>query len=99
MIVLIILFLKSLNVVEISRDSSLVSAGFSDSSIKIWDVNQTHTRTFGTVVTKEENGQKISKTADKDYDILYGHSGPIYGLSFSPDNKFLLSSSEDSTGN
>lgn len=28
---------------------------------------------------------------------LYGHSGPIYSLSFSPDRNLLLSSSEDTT--
>ncbi|KGK34878.1 hypothetical protein JL09_g5973, partial [Pichia kudriavzevii] len=28
---------------------------------------------------------------------LVGHSGPVYGLSFSPDGKYLLSSSADST--
>lgn len=32
-----------------------------------------------------------------DYKRLVGHSGPIYGLSFSPDNKYLLSCSEDKT--
>lgn len=28
---------------------------------------------------------------------LYGHNGPIYSLSFSPDRNLLLSSSEDTT--
>lgn len=28
---------------------------------------------------------------------LYGHNGPIYSLSFSPDRNLLLSSSEDAT--
>lgn len=32
-----------------------------------------------------------------DYKRLVGHSGPVYGLSFSPDNKYLLSCSEDKT--
>jgi len=31
--------------------------------------------------------------------ILYGHTGPIYALSFSPDRNLLLSSSEDTTSN
>lgn len=29
---------------------------------------------------------------------LFGHSGPIYKLSFSPDRSLLLSASEDTTG-
>ncbi|CAG03344.1 unnamed protein product, partial [Tetraodon nigroviridis] len=29
--------------------------------------------------------------------ILHGHSGPVYGISFSPDRNYLLSSSEDGT--
>ena len=28
---------------------------------------------------------------------LFGHSGPVYSLSFSPDKNLLLSCSEDST--
>jgi transcription initiation factor TFIID subunit 5 len=31
------------------------------------------------------------------YEALYGHTGPVYGLSLSSDQKWLLSSSEDST--
>ncbi len=34
----------------------------------------------------------------KDYTVMYGHSGPVYGASFSPDNQFLLTCSEDKTG-
>ncbi|KAA0721969.1 TFIID subunit 5 Transcription initiation factor [Triplophysa tibetana] len=29
--------------------------------------------------------------------VLYGHGGPVYGVSFSPDRNYLLSSSEDGT--
>ena len=29
---------------------------------------------------------------------LTGHSGPIFGVSFSPDKNFLVSGSEDATG-
>lgn len=29
---------------------------------------------------------------------LFGHSGPVYCLSFSPDRNLLLSCSEDGTG-
>lgn len=37
--------------------------------------------------------ERTSETARN----LYGHGGPIYSLSFSPDRNLLLSSSEDST--
>lgn len=30
---------------------------------------------------------------------LIGHSGPVYGLSFSPDHQYFLSCSQDKTGN
>ena len=31
------------------------------------------------------------------YTTLIGHSGPVYSVSFSPDNRFLISASQDST--
>jgi len=37
------------------------------------------------------------KDKDSDFCELVGHSQPVYSLSFSPDNKFLLSSSADGT--
>lgn len=37
--------------------------------------------------------ERTSETARN----LYGHNGPIYSLSFSPDRNLLLSSSEDTT--
>ena len=80
---------------EVSADGTIVGTGFSDSSIKLWDVKKSHTRLFGTVAT-ENNG--MEKRADDDHLLLLGHSGPVYSLSFSPDNQFLLSSSEDTTG-
>ena len=39
------------------------------------------------------------KTSDtRSCDILRGHSGPVYGLSFSRSGQHLLSASEDTTG-
>ena len=84
-----------MNTIEISRDSSFVAAGCSDSSVKLWDVNQTHTRNFGTVIKKADGTEQ---RGSEDYSLLCGHSGPVYSLSFSPENKYLLSSSEDTTG-
>lgn len=74
-----------MNNLEFSEDSTMVAAGFEDSFVKIWSLK----------------GEKI-KSALKDDEPstskrLVGHSGPVYGLSFSPDNRYLLSSSEDKT--
>jgi len=33
-----------------------------------------------------------------DVRLLSGHSGPVYSTSFNPDNSFLISGSEDGTG-
>jgi transcription initiation factor TFIID subunit 5 len=74
-----------LNVVDFSDDSSLIAGGFADSFIKIWSLK----------------GEKISSVLKDDIPStskrLIGHAGPVYGLSFSPDNRYLLSSSEDKT--
>ena len=39
------------------------------------------------------------KIRKDDYTVMIGHSGPVYGASFSPDRQFLLTCSEDKTGN
>lgn len=76
---------EGLNVVDFSEDSTLVAGGFSDSFVKIWSLK----------------GEKISSVLRDDEPStskrLVGHAGAIYGLSFSPDNRYLLSSSEDKT--
>jgi len=38
----------------------------------------------------EDTGKKECK--------LIGHSGPVYSTSFSPDNRYLISGSEDNSG-
>lgn len=41
---------------------------------------------------------KKKELSGTEYKKLIGHSGPVYGLSFSHDNKYLISCSEDKTG-
>lgn len=75
----------NLNNLTFSNDSTLVAGGFADSFVKIWSLK----------------GEKLQGVLQNDesapYKRLVGHSGAVYGLSFSPDNRFLLSSSEDKT--
>ncbi|CAM0141316.1 unnamed protein product [Umbelopsis sp. WA50703] len=86
-----------------SEDSSLIAGGFSESYVKIWSLKGEKLRSLKSNITpakvndysdlnaqKERHGSSVKR--------LVGHSGPVYGLSFSHDNKYLLSCSEDKTG-
>lgn len=81
---------RSLNTVDISRDGSMVAGGFADSSVRLWDLKKS-------AKDKEKQTQKRKLKEGSDYRCLVGHSGPVFGCSISPDNQFLLSSSEDTT--
>lgn len=74
---------QNCNTIEIARDGSTVAGGFADSTVRIWDL-------------KKKNFQ--GKVRKEDYTTLVGHSGPVYGASFSPDRNYLLTCSEDKTG-
>ena len=52
---------------------------------------QTHTLNL-----RETKAEQEEKKQAKDY-VLLGHSGPVYGLSVSIDDKMLLSGSYDTT--
>ncbi|KAI8578790.1 hypothetical protein K450DRAFT_245543 [Umbelopsis ramanniana AG] len=92
----------SLNCISMSEDSSLIAGGFSESYVKIWSLKGEKLRSLKNNITpakvndyadlnvqKERHGSTVKR--------LVGHSGPVYGLSFSHDNKYLLSCSEDKT--
>ncbi|KAH9497999.1 uncharacterized protein LOC124489995 [Dermatophagoides farinae] len=89
---------------EISDDSTLLAVGFSDSFIRIWPL--TPGKLCGLKPASEL--EHLDKETDDvilrimmdmgdDLKILFGHSGPVYGLSFSPCRDMLLSCSEDTT--
>lgn len=40
----------------------------------------------------------FDETSGVDHRTLVGHTGPVYGVSFSPDKYYVLSGSEDGTG-
>lgn len=90
---------------DISEDSTLLAAGFGDSSIRVWTLTPNKLK----AMKSAQDLETIDKDAD---DVLYrmmddrsgvemrvllGHSGPVTAVSFSPDHTYLISSSEDST--
>lgn len=89
----------------VSEDSSLIAVGLSDSTVRVWPLTPFNLKQLRPPHELEE----LDKEADdiykrmlddaKTFDnkTLCGHSGPVYGVSFSPCRQFLLSCSEDST--
>lgn len=68
-------------------DATVAAGGFQDSFIKLWSVDGKPLKSvFKRDAANSDNSRK-----------LVGHGGPVYGLSFSPDNKFLLLGLEDKT--
>ncbi|KAI9100907.1 hypothetical protein K1719_024031 [Acacia pycnantha] len=87
---------------SISHDGSLVAGGFSDSSLKVWDMAKLGQQTVNSLSQGEndtsQNGQILGQSGGRrQYTLFQGHSGPVYAASFSPVGDFILSSSADST--
>lgn len=72
---------------EFNHDSNMVAAGFQDSFIKLWSLDG---RALKSMFKRDTHNNDNSRR-------LVGHSGPVYATSFSPDNRYLLSASEDKT--
>ncbi|KAL5647690.1 hypothetical protein ACJX0J_042045, partial [Zea mays] len=93
---------NGLNCSSISHDRSLVVGGFSDSSVKVWDMSKIG-QPAKISSSQNENGcshgEHISTLDEgkRTYTIFQGHSGPVYSAAFSPFGDFLLSSSLDLT--
>ncbi|XP_063901545.1 transcription initiation factor TFIID subunit 5-like [Zophobas morio] len=93
-----------MNCMDISEDSSLMAAGFSDSQIRVWSLT-------GTFLYELKSNEELDDLEDSEFDYnslfdkstgslcktLIGHSGPVFAVKFSPDNRFLISCSEDTT--
>ncbi|KAH1119595.1 hypothetical protein GLYMA_17G222200v4 [Glycine max] len=87
---------------SISHDGSLIAGGFSDSSLKVWDMAKLEkqpTTSFSQGGNDtSQNEQNIGQNSGKRLCTLFqGHSGPVYAATFSPAGDFILSSSADKT--
>ncbi|XP_059586181.1 transcription initiation factor TFIID subunit 5 [Alligator mississippiensis] len=96
---------QGLTAVDITDDSSMIVGGFADSTVRVWSVTPKKLRSVKTAadlsLIDKESDDVLERIMDEktasELKILYGHSGPVYGTSFSPDRNYLLSSSEDGT--
>ncbi|KAJ4944172.1 hypothetical protein JOQ06_012717 [Pogonophryne albipinna] len=96
---------QGLTAVDFTDDSSLIAGGFADSTVRVWSVTPKKLRKVKSAadlnLIDKESDDVLERIMDEktasELKILYGHSGPVYGISFSPDRNYLLSSSEDGT--
>ncbi|XP_055870350.1 transcription initiation factor TFIID subunit 5-like isoform X2 [Biomphalaria glabrata] len=91
--------------VDVSDDTSLLAAGFSDGNVRVWSLTPNRLREM----KDPEDLDNIDKEADdvmerifddktaSDNKLLIGHKGAVFAVSFSPDRAYLLSSSDDGT--
>lgn len=91
--------------IDISDDVSMLACGSYESFIKIWDLTGSGLRSLKSsteiLPADFENLDDVTRGLDNTPDPhkkLVGHSGPVYGVSFSFDNRYLVSASEDGTG-
>ena len=85
--------------IKLNHDISILGAGFRKSVIKLWSLNDAKLRSL--VNDPNPNATELEQvldhgTTEKE---LIGHSGPVYDLEFSRDNRFLLSCSQDASSN
>ncbi|KAL3137829.1 hypothetical protein ABBQ38_005084 [Trebouxia sp. C0009 RCD-2024] len=77
----------TLNCVTSSSDGACVAGGFSDSSVRIYDLEKM--AAARTQAQDEAAGSTVS--------LLWGHSAAVYGLDYTPDQQLLFTSSADGT--
>ncbi|MQL68586.1 hypothetical protein Taro_000811, partial [Colocasia esculenta] len=93
---------NSLNCSAISHDGALVAGGFSDSSLKVWDMSMVGQQAASSNAQGESESTLHEHVLGSDerkrpYTLFQGHAGPVYSAAFSPQGDYILSSSSDST--
>ncbi len=101
---------ETTNTVSISEDGDMASAGFADSSVRVWSLKARAER-----LANDQRGSRdqlyaeMSKAPRLDskgdrivdnwpaYAKYVGHSGPVFRTAISNDKHFLLSASQDSS--
>ena len=91
---------QTLNAVGVSSDAARLAAGFSDSSLRIYTLDNSSSSSSNSGAAMS-NGNGIAPNASTPPStaptILRGHAGPVYAADFSPDDQLLVSASSDGT--
>lgn len=80
--------------ISASRRRDVVSAGCDNASLYVWKIPTGKGRHEA---SKDEDGECIVERSADEEVVLRGHGGPVYGCSFSPDDRFLVSCGADQT--
>ncbi|XP_063818028.1 transcription initiation factor TFIID subunit 5 isoform X2 [Pseudophryne corroboree] len=96
---------QGLTAVDVTDDSSMIGGGFADSTVRVWSLTPKKLRSVKSTsdlnLIDKESDDVLERIMDErtasEMKVLYGHSGPVYATSFSPDRNYLLSCSEDGT--
>lgn len=94
---------KTVTAIDLCDDSSLLGTGFSDATIKVWSLVPQKLKSLKPAEVLADIDRDADDVLHRMMDehsgetskFLLGHSGPVYGLSFSPDRAMMLSCSED----
>ena len=82
--------------IDISQDASVVAVGMSNSRVKIW-----RSGSGGDPAAPDRGGDGTGAGAVAggagSQQGMVGHGGPVFSTAVSPDNRFVLSASEDKT--
>ncbi|OQS00755.1 transcription initiation factor TFIID subunit [Thraustotheca clavata] len=73
-----------MNNVAFNSTGSVVGAAFDDTTFRVWSQDNQPLGGYG-------------NHTDNTSAVLRGHSGPVYGCAFTPDSRFALTSSADTT--
>lgn len=85
---------KDMTSLEFSDDCRLAACGFQDSQIKIFSLDGSP---LDNKLTEDRRSSNNLINTEDTTSTLVGHSGTVYSTSFSPDNRYLVSASEDKT--
>lgn len=99
------MFYFRVSAIDFSEDSTLVSAGFHNSQVRVWTLTKEKLRAMKSphelnIIDKEADDvleRMMDDRSATESKLLVGHSGPVYTTNFSPDKNYLLSCSEDSS--